>query len=246
MLGKLALAFSVAILPASALGKAPAQQAIEVLPAQAAVISGPIRSNNLNRVAEFLRKRPDDTVVDLVIDSPGGSVFTGFQFVSVIDATRARGVHIRCFVPTVAASMAFQILLHCDERHVLDRSFLLWHRARVMMGGLFGQPMTAPALRALAYDLARLDRIILDEVTSLLDMSTKAIRYHFEHETLHVGVTLADQASDTFTSWASIPGLFEALHNPKVPRTEEDNPFSFQFGEIIYIRPGTPLEVGSK
>lgn len=211
------------------------------------VIDGVIRADNLDAVQDALLKAAPGSTFDLVINSPGGSVTTGFAFVSAMESAKQKGVAIRCFVPTVAASMAFQILLHCNERHVLDRSFLLWHRARVMMGGFFGGPMTAPQLLTLGRDLERLDEVILTEVLEYVNMSGEDIRYHFEAETLHVGSVLCDLAKGSFTSHSAIPGLFEALQNMQLPRTiVERDPFGrilegnpFRFGEIIYIRPGS-------
>ncbi len=220
----------------------------------AMVIDGVIQGNNLKKIeAALLAKQEGE--VDLVINSPGGSVSTGFRFVSVMEDAKARGIRINCFVGSMAASMAFQILLHCDEKHVLDRSFLLWHRARIMMGGMGGSPQTAPQLGVLSADLGRIDALIFSEVESnIKGMPHEALVYHFENETMHVGEMLASESS-SFTSSSSVSGLYEALANTKLPRTEEELPFgfsfgggqapvvplrndlsSFEFGEIIYIK----------
>lgn len=229
----------------------------------AMVIDGVIQSTNLSKLESALLAKKDGEV-DLVINSPGGSVYTGFKFVSVLEDTRSRGIRINCFVGGMAASMAFQILLHCDERHVLDRSFLLWHRARVMMGGMGGQPMTAPQLGVLSADLNSTDSLIFSEVTKYLggeSLSPEVLRYHFENETMHVGENLGKSLPKAFQSHAAIPGLYEALANKKIPRTEEQRGFGFdmggtepspvipmrrdttgsdlsgfEFGEIIYIK----------
>lgn len=231
--------------------KAPAAE-LQVLESQAMVIDGVIEGDNLSSIQNSILKRSTGTV-DLVINSPGGSVITGFQFISVMEDARSRGIRFRCFVPTVAASMAFQILLHCDERHVLDRSLLLWHRARVQMGGLFGQAMTAPQLAAIARSLDSLDQLIFQEVElNVRGMSREDLVYHFEQETLHIGETLAKQAPKSFRSYPSIKGLYEILSNPKVPRSSSAEfnfmnnqdygvpgtgySTGFHFGEIIYIK----------
>lgn len=211
---------------------------------RAMVIEGVIQGNNLSKVKEAMLSKEDNGTVDLIINSPGGSIVTGFEFVSVMESAKARGVTINCFVPHVAASMAFQILLHCDHRYVLDRSFLLWHRARVMMGGMFGAPMTAPQLAVISKDLQAADSVILNECRKYLQLDEKTISYHFENETLHIGENLG-QMSKAFVSLPSIEGLFEALTDSKVPRSEQQNPLfgrvgrvdlsQFKFGELIYI-----------
>lgn len=215
---------------------------------RAMVIDGVIQGDNLAALNKALLSKKSGDVVDLVISSPGGSIVTGFEFVSNMEAAKQRGVTINCFVVKYAASMAFQILLHCDSKYVLDRSFLLWHRARVMLGGFGGEPMTSPQLSALGRDLEKTDSVILAEVLKYMQMEESDIKYHFEHETLHIGEQLAKE-SNTFESYPAIPGLMEALGNQKIPRTKEEDLFSklfgggdidysqFRFGEIIYVKP---------
>lgn len=205
----------------------------------AVVIEGVIQGNNLQPVATELLRRAAEGVqsTDIVINSPGGSVTTGFMFLSQMDEARARGMKLRCFVPEIAASMAFGILVHCDERHALARSFLLWHRARVSVGGFGGAPMTAPQAAVLARDLDAVDKLIFEETNAALGMPEEDVRYHFENETLHVGSNLHRMAPNFITSHARIEGLYEALENQKLVRSKQPNIFGLQFrmGEIIYI-----------
>jgi len=165
-------------------------------------------------------EKEGDSQVDLVIHSPGGEVETGFIFISMMDQARARGLHIRCFVPALAASMAFSILNHCDERYVLDHSFLLFHRARVLVGGMMGAPMTGPVARLLAEDLERLDSTIFEETASSLQISRQTVLHHFDAETLHSGSDLCKMAPKYCVSLPVIPGLFEALLSKQVPHTQ--------------------------
>lgn len=76
-----------------------------------------------------------EEVIDLVIHSPGGSVYAGEVFIASMKAVQKRGVKIRCFVPNYAASMAFVIFTQCDERYALPNALLLFHPPRV--AGLF-------------------------------------------------------------------------------------------------------------
>ncbi len=214
--------------------QAPAQSSTTVGDNPTAVIEGVILGTNLNAVETALNK-VDNGIFDLVINSPGGSVQTGFHFVSTMEAAKLRGVTIRCFVTEVAASMAFQILLHCNERNILSRSFLLWHRARVMLGGR-GGAMTSPQLSVVARSLQDADDIIFNEVShNISGFSHAELVYHFENETLHIGEKLANQSS-SFTAYPAIPGLFEALYDKSLPRSAPSGFFdSFDFGEIVYI-----------
>lgn len=213
---------------------------VRVNPESAVVIDGVISRGNIDEVGDAILDMAQGGVdqVDMIINSPGGEVITGFMFINKLESAKALGIHVRCFVPEVAASMAFSILTHCDERYALERSFLLWHRARVSMGGLFGQPMTGPELLKAGRDLESMDKLILKEVLSTVDMSEDDIKYHFEAETLHVAVNLHKLAPKFVTPLKFIPGLYEALANQKLPRTKSNSIlFEFQQGELIYINP---------
>ena len=209
--------------------------------AKAMVIDGPITGGSIAPLKQALlqelasgKVRPE---LQLIINSPGGSVFAGFQVISVLKAAKEKGMHLTCIVPSLAASMAFQILLQCDERHVLNESLLLWHRARVM--GI-NKPMTGPELAHLGQELEETDNSIMDDLLATIDMSKEDIAYHFNHETLHLGKALCGTKTSKFChSYNTIPNLFEVMNSPKVVHSAEENPFMkfFKSGEIIYISP---------
>lgn len=165
--------------------------------------------------------------VDIVIDSPGGSVFTGFQFVNAMEEIKGQGTRIRCFVSGIAASMAFQILVHCNERYALSRSFLLWHGVRTSQRG----PITSKSAAALHADLAAIDLIILAELRESLGLKEEELLFHFNQETLHIGDNLAALAPKFITTRKYVPGLSEALHSDKVVRNSQSNPLEFFFNE---------------
>lgn len=215
---------------------------LEVDKKNALVIEGPISGTNILHLGELLVQAAAAGLpqVDLIINSPGGSIVTGFRFISMMDDARSRGMKIRCFVPEMAASMAFGILVHCDERHALSRSFLLWHRARVSVGGIFGSPLTAPQALAIGRDLAAVDNLILEETLGALkEMDPADVIHHFENETLHVGSNLHRMAPGFVTTHTYIRGLYDVLADEEVPRTKKSGGFfdMFQDGEIIYITP---------
>lgn len=224
------------------------KQRLEVNLDRAVAIEGPISGNNLADVSAALAKfsKASTEPIDIVIDSPGGSVVTGFLFVNNMEAVKAKGITLRCFVNGVAASMAFQVLTHCDERYALSRSFLLWHRVRIYIGGFNSIAMTAPLAQSLATDLQAIDDVIMSEVKGALDeeMADEKIRYHFEQETLHIGANLHKMAPNFLTIQPSIPGLMEAFTDKRVARTKEERGFFgrrnegdslFAPGEIVYI-----------
>lgn len=151
-------------------------------------------------------------LVDIIIDSPGGRVDTGFQFIMLMKQFKQAGGIIRCSVVNMAASMAYHIFLHCDERHALSEAFLLWHRARVVVGGLMGQPMTFNEAHQLAVQLGQLDSHIFSDIRKKMPrVSTRYLRYHFERETLHVASQLNVAVPGFMSVHDSIGNLLESV-----------------------------------
>lgn len=174
--------------------------------------------------------------IDLVINSPGGSVVAGFEFVSLMNALQDKGYKFNCYVYHVAASMAFQILLQCDERHTLNGAFLLWHRARVFIGGFEPAIFTAPVANTLSRQLQLVDDQIYADLRKKLTGADDAYtRWHFENETLHIGRALGDKLPGFIQSHAAIPQLIETLTDKKVIRTSKGGFFDvMKPDEIIY------------
>lgn len=206
---------------------------------RAIAIDGVIMGGNLTEVGNALTKFSNEGTgpIDIAINSPGGSVTTGFLFVNTMEAVKAKGVKLRCFVNGIAASMAFQILTHCDERYALSRSFLLWHRVRTGVEGI----VTAPLAEALYSSLQSIDDVILSEVRAVLakDLKDEVILYHFEHETLHIGSNLAKLTPSFLSVYSSVPNLMEAFTDKRVVKSKIDMGFfgrgGFRPGEIYYM-----------
>lgn len=64
----------------------------------------------------------------LVINSPGGSVVAGSRLIGVIEASPSK---VNCIVTGLAASMAFHILEHCNQRMGTRDSFIMSHNASI-------------------------------------------------------------------------------------------------------------------
>ncbi len=156
--------------------------------------------------------------IQLVINSPGGDIETGYLFMDMMRAIQARGTHIECFVPRMAASIAYIILMNCDSRYVLNNSRLLWHHSRIPA---ISEELGAIELYTLALELDAIDQKMYKELCEHMevDMSSDTILYHFNHETLHRGNVLAKLLPHVMSSYSYIPGLLEVLVDPQVPRT---------------------------
>lgn len=204
-----------------------------------AIIDGPIYGGNVFAIGKEMVVRAQKGVeqFDLIINSPGGEVTTGFLFINLMEEAKRKGMTIRCFVPELAASMAFSILVHCNERYTLSKAFLLWHRARIMFLQVV---VTGPALSVLGRDLEKVDETILEGIVDVLGVDRKTVEYHYEHETMHIGSNLAKMAPGFITSHVTIDGLYSAIINPTTMRLpkqlDEDELLMFWSpDDIIYI-----------
>lgn len=219
------------------LGASAAPAAPTIVLEDTAVIDQPIMQNNLEPISKFISQsvgtRP---LVNLVINSPGGSVMDGFAFLNRLDYARSKGLIVRCFVPELAASMAFQILLHCDQRYALKRAGLLWHRVSVQVrGASLNSINTSDLLR----ELLSIDQLIIQELEENLNVPKALLLFHLNKETLHTAPNLARLAPGFFQEVPStVDGLYEALDSEKVVRQSSPMDFLKKLfgGEIFYIR----------
>jgi ATP-dependent protease ClpP protease subunit len=197
------------------------------------------RGNILPAGQEILKESKKGTKeVQLVLNSPGGQIITGNLFIGMLLEAKANGTRITCFVPQLAASMAFQIFLHCDSRYALSTSYLLWHRARVSVG--MGEVLTGPASMTLAKDLLDTDDAIFRDLIRYLGkhMNMGEMARHFEVETLHSAANLKQIAPDFLTVSDSIPGLLDSTIDT-MTRTGSElfKRMEYRVGEIVYILP---------
>jgi ATP-dependent protease ClpP protease subunit len=203
---------------------------------RAVYIGGPISNGNILplgvKLLEYVAKDKTKPVT-IILNSPGGDVLTGFLFINYMERVKAQGVKINCYVQHMAASMAFQILLHCDKRYALANSLLLWHPARIY---LLAEALTAERAKVLADELTVINqRIFRELVMGLAGLNPEEILRHFGLETLHFAADLQALTDGKFiTVERSIPGLLEA--DGKTMPTNEVRLFdTFQEGRIYYI-----------
>lgn len=132
--------------------------------------------------------------INLVINSPGGSVVAGSQLIESVHIAQQRGVKVRCAVTNLAASMAFLLLTECDERYALSSSLLLFHPARAMI--MFAA-LKAEDARYMAEELEAINVAACDRMEGSMGIVTAAQKkwfdYHFNNETLWLAARLAKQ-----------------------------------------------------
>lgn len=162
------------------------------------LVEGPITRNTTGFMRGEIEALEKDTSkpIDMVFNSPGGELLSGYLVVDRMEAARAKGVTIRCFVRGLAASMAFQMLLHCDERYATPHALLLWHPVRLFWMG----PLTAADAKLVARHLGSANRTVLDDLRKHIpDLSEKDLLWHYNQESLHQAVALARIAPSFFT-----------------------------------------------
>lgn len=71
----------------------------------------------------------------LLIDSPGGEVFSGLEFIKFMERLEKQGVRTHCVVDGMAASMGFVILQACSSRLMTTRSVLMAHEPSMTTRG---------------------------------------------------------------------------------------------------------------
>ena len=177
----LSLSFIVAVLPAYA------GPTIDMRGARTVKVAGEINGSilevagKIDRMSKENAKQP----INIIINSPGGSVPAGLQLVEAVHVAQSRGVKVRCAVTTLAASMAYILLSQCDERFALANSLLLFHPARafVFMGAL-----KAEDARYMAEELESINNEmgdLLEESMGIVTAEQKRwFDYHTKNETL--------------------------------------------------------------
>jgi len=213
----------------ASMAPAKSKDKISLVPERTILISGAISGSMYQPTIETMGKlAATGKDIDVIISSPGGEVIAGSLLIDFMEQLKLGGVRFRCVVRDVAASMAFQILLHCNERYATPHSYLLWHPVRVFYQG----PLTGEQASSLGVQLAIADEVALHDIRAYMTMPEQDLIWHFQHETLHQAFTLIH----------SSPGFFTAVTNditnlrPEKPALDT-SAFGGLFGSnsLIYI-----------
>lgn len=167
-------------------------------------------ARQMSRLANDLLKikHDDPGTIDIVINSPGGSVYSGWVFINAMRIMQDRGYTLRCTVTTMAASMAYQILAECDKRYAFAYSTLLWHPVRIQ--GMF--TLTPKEAIGLMKQLMRIEKQLVNDLRAKFDVSDKEFWSHYHAETLHIAAQLVPMSGNFITIVDDIGGV-ESLSN---------------------------------
>jgi len=96
-------------------------------------------------------------VLDIEINSPGGSVFDGYTIYQEIKSLRDRGVVVNATITGMAASMASVICMACDKVTIVPHGRMMIHDASSMASGNAEQlRKTASLLDGISADIANI------------------------------------------------------------------------------------------
>jgi ATP-dependent protease ClpP protease subunit len=88
------------------------------------------------RTMEMYSRRSPGCDITIILDSPGGDIYSGFKLYDYLQEIRARGHKVTIKVIGAAQSHAVTVLQAADERVITENSFILIHEAQ--MSGLEG------------------------------------------------------------------------------------------------------------
>lgn len=123
------------------------------------VLRGVVNSESVTalelQLLEMSDKLKKTDTIYLVLDTPGGSVYSGLELIDTIHGIPQKVKTVTVF----AASMGFQIAQNLDERLILPSGTLMSHRASIsgMSGELNGELNTR--LNHIMKVIARMDKI---------------------------------------------------------------------------------------
>ena len=110
----------------------------------------------------------EDKVIDMAINSGGGSVHIGLEFIEEMKSLKAKGYKFNCYVRN-AYSMGFIILQYCDHRIGSSNSTYMHHL--VQTG--WGRPERTDKNKKLFKSLDFFDKLVLDEISKRMKVDPK-------------------------------------------------------------------------
>ena len=109
-----------------------------------------------------------DKVIDMAINSGGGSVHIGLEFIEEMKSLKDKGYKFNCYVRN-AYSMGFIILQYCDHRIGSSNSTYMHHLVQIG----YGRPKRTERNKKLFKSLDFFDNLVLDEISKRMGVDPK-------------------------------------------------------------------------
>lgn len=189
----------------------PAQGSVKFNQSRSITISGVIESQTLAQANQLLAfAETSKAPIDILIASPGGAVSYGLFFIEAMKVAQSKGVVIRCFVPHLAASMAFTIFTQCTEKFALPYAQLLFHSPRIQ-----GRFLITPEIAVrLATGLRQLEdtlfELILPAMGVTKDNGLQWFTESYLDERMFLGKDLLEESP---TPWFQVVDKIEGATN---------------------------------
>ena len=133
---------------------------------------GAVNNWNVDRILKEFKDAEmnsrKDKLIELAINSGGGSVHIGLEFIEEMKALQAKGYKFDCYVRN-AYSMGFVILQYCDKRIGSEHSTFMHHLTQ--MGN--GRPKRDEKNKKLFKALDFFDNLLLKDIAKRLKIDSK-------------------------------------------------------------------------
>ena len=128
------------------------------------VTIGAVNYYNAERVLKEFKdaeiSNRNDKIIDVAINSGGGGVHLGLEFIEEMKSLKDKGYKLNCYVRN-AYSMGFIILQYCDKRIGSENSTYMHHLVQVG----YGRPKRTENNKKLFKALDFFDKLVLDEIS---------------------------------------------------------------------------------
>lgn len=169
-------------------------------------IIGPIDGKSVAAfITTFNKFLSDDNTseINILINSPGGSVYDGTTMIDLLNVAYNRGITVNCYVAGTAASMAFIILSHCENRYVLPHSKLLFHPVSIFLFGVYEIYMIEKYIQ----QTLETERLIKSKLLYAMGMDEALFETNYQIGTLWHGSELASVTDGFLKVVADIKGF---------------------------------------
>ncbi len=129
-------------------------------------LNGPVDDEHVVHVMATLKAAKAGQIVMLDINTPGGSLSTGFELEKALESTPAQ---VFCVVDGDAYSMGFYLLQSCQYRVMTKRSSLMAHEPLEVTQG--PTPLTIRTLEDIQADLHTSARALAEQAISRMKMT---------------------------------------------------------------------------
>ena len=185
---------SVLIITGTSYGAGYFKTDVTVNPERLIKLNMPISEANsraaANDILNYSGKKGD---ILILINSGGGSVYSGELVIDSILAAQNKKIKIICLVSGSAMSMAFNIFIYCDKRVVFKHSKLMFHPVRLSfplladINGMRCVPLTSKQFFKYSISLDRIDERYVGKIAEVTGIPIEDVWTYYNEERYFTG-----------------------------------------------------------